>query len=175
MDCGPAKSWAYKWRDIDLDRRLLHVRRSAWYGKIQAAKSQASEMVLPRPSALGQILKDYQAQWKPNPQGFLFVTRNGRPPSSNKVVEYHSWMRSGFRGLDFTHPPYPHGTLARLRSDAESGSAATQARQCAYHPRDLRAHRRRPAPGSSRKSGVETGVGRYWTPTHYCELVESVT
>jgi integrase len=29
--------------------------------------------------------------WVPNPQGFLFVTRNNRPPSSNKVVEYHLW------------------------------------------------------------------------------------
>ncbi len=24
-------------------------------------------------------------------KGFLFVTRNGRPPSSNKVVEYQLW------------------------------------------------------------------------------------
>jgi integrase len=30
-------------------------------------------------------LRDYRAQWKPNPQGFLFVTR------TNKVVEYHLW------------------------------------------------------------------------------------
>ena len=80
-----------QWADIDLDRQLLHVRRSAWYGKIQTAKSQASETVLPIPGALVAILKEYRAQWKPNPQGFLFVSRNGRPPSSNKVVEYHLW------------------------------------------------------------------------------------
>src|SRR5262249_31412861 len=78
-----------QWGDMDFDRRLLHVRRSAWYGKIQSAKSQASETVLPIPEPLVSVLKSYQAQWKPNPQGFLFVTRNGRPPSSNKVVEYH--------------------------------------------------------------------------------------
>jgi integrase len=80
-----------QWVDIDLDRQLLHIRRSAWYGKIQTTKSQASETVLPIPCALVAILKEYKAQWKPNPQGFLFVTRNGRPPSSNKVVEYHLW------------------------------------------------------------------------------------
>src|SRR5579884_4384100 len=28
---------------------------------------------------------------KPNPQGFLFVTRNNRPRSSNKVVQYGLW------------------------------------------------------------------------------------
>jgi integrase len=80
-----------QWRDIDLDGRLLHVRRSAWYGKVQTTKSKASETVLPIPQPLIDVLKEYRTQWKPNPQRFLFVTRNGRPPSSNKVVEYHLW------------------------------------------------------------------------------------
>ena len=80
-----------KWGDIDFDRSLLHIRRTAWYGKIQTAKSEASETVLPIPSSLLTMLKNYQVNWKPNGAGFLFVTRNGRPPSSNKVVEYHLW------------------------------------------------------------------------------------
>jgi integrase len=58
---------------------------------LQPAKSQASETVLPIPGALLAILKEYKAQWKPNPQSFLFVTRTGQPPSSNKVLEYHLW------------------------------------------------------------------------------------
>lgn len=70
-----------QWGDIDLDRKLLHVRRSVWCGKIQTTKSETSETVLPIPTALVTILKEYRAQWQPNPQGFLFVTRNGRPPS----------------------------------------------------------------------------------------------
>jgi len=80
-----------KWGDIDFDRSLLHIRRTAWYGKIQTAKSEASETVLPIPSLLLTMLKNYEVNWKPNGAGFLFVTRNGRPPSSNKVVEYHLW------------------------------------------------------------------------------------
>jgi integrase len=100
-----------QWGDIDLDRELLHVRRSAWYGKIQTVKSQASETVLPIPTALTSILKEYRAQWRPNPQGFLFVTRNGRPPSSNKVVEYQLWTildalgihRCGLHAFRHTH------------------------------------------------------------------------
>ena len=80
-----------KWGDSDFDRSLLHIRRTAWYGKIQTAKSEASETVLPIPSSLLTVLKNYQVTWKPNGAGFLFVTRNGRPPSSNKVVEYHLW------------------------------------------------------------------------------------
>jgi integrase len=80
-----------QWRDVDFERQLLHIRRSAWYGKVQTVKSQASETVLPIPNALVAILKEFRLQWKPNPEGFLFVTRNGRPPSSNNVVEHHLW------------------------------------------------------------------------------------
>jgi integrase len=80
-----------QWQDIDLNRQLLHIRRSAWYGKIQTTKSQASETVLPIPDALAVALREYRGKWQPNPLGFLFVTRNGRPPSSNKVVDYHLW------------------------------------------------------------------------------------
>ena len=77
-----------QWDDIDLGRGLLHVRRAAWYGQIQTAKSRASETVLPIPQLLVTVLRNYRELWTPNPQGFLFATRNGRPPSSNKVVEY---------------------------------------------------------------------------------------
>jgi integrase len=81
-----------QWGDIDLDRELLHIRRSAWYGKVQTTKTQASETVLPIPNALTMILREYRKKWKPNQEGFLFVTRNGRPPSSNNVVEHHLWI-----------------------------------------------------------------------------------
>jgi len=100
-----------QWQDIDLDRQLLHIRRSVWYGKIQTTKSQASETVLPIPSPLVAVLRDFRTKWEPNPQGFLFVTRNGRPPSSNKVVEYHLWAildalgipRCGLHAFRHTH------------------------------------------------------------------------
>lgn len=100
-----------QWQDIDFDRRLMHIRRSAWYGKIQTAKSQASETTLPIPDALVEILKVYRLQWKSNPSGFLFATRNNRPPSSNKVVEYHLWTlldalgipRCGLHAFRHTH------------------------------------------------------------------------
>lgn len=100
-----------QWNDIDLDRRLLHVRRSAWYGHVKTAKTPASETVLPIPVRLVTVLKNYQSQWKPNLHGFLFVTRNGRPPSSNNVVEHHLWTildalgipRCGLHAFRHTH------------------------------------------------------------------------
>lgn len=54
-----------QWEDIDLDRHLLRIRRSAWYGNIQTTKSQASETVLPIPNSLAEILEDYRTQLQP--------------------------------------------------------------------------------------------------------------
>ncbi len=78
--------------DLDFLRMTITIRRSAWYGRIQATKSRASETVLPMPESLGQVLKSYLASGNRQAGDFLFVTRNNRPPSSNKVVEYHLWM-----------------------------------------------------------------------------------
>jgi integrase len=100
-----------KWEDIDLDLKLIKVSRSAWYGQIKTAKSQASETVLPIPEALAEVLRIYRSEWKSNPRGFLFVTRNNRPPSSNKVVQYRLWPildklgipRCGLHAFRHTH------------------------------------------------------------------------
>jgi len=80
-----------QWGDIDFDHQCIHIRRSAWYGKAQSTKSKGSAAPITLPLALSTLLAEYKAKWKPNPDGYLFVTRNGRPPSSNKVVEYQLW------------------------------------------------------------------------------------
>jgi len=77
--------------DLDLERRLLHVQRSAWCGQPQSVKTRSSRAPVAMPTILAEILREYLASWKPNPKGFLFATRNDRPPSSNKVVEYGLW------------------------------------------------------------------------------------
>lgn len=80
-----------QWQDIDFDRRAIHVRRSAWNGRAQTTKSKASAAPITLPPKLANVLSEYRSIWKANPEGYLFVTRNGRPPSSNKVVEYQLW------------------------------------------------------------------------------------
>jgi integrase len=100
-----------QWQDIDFDRGLLYIRRSAWYGRVQTVKNKTSEGILPLPHVLAKALQDYREQWKANPDGFLFVTRNRRPPSSNKVVEYGLWpvldllaiQRCGLHAFRHTH------------------------------------------------------------------------
>jgi integrase len=100
-----------QWGDIDLEQRILHIRRTAWYGKMQTPKTRESETTLPIPQALAAILKNYRTEWKPNSDEFLFVTRNGRPPSSNNVVEHRLWPildaleipRCGLHAFRHTH------------------------------------------------------------------------
>jgi integrase len=77
--------------DLDFDRRLIQVRRSVWYGKAQTVKSKASEAPVVMPDALVAMLKQYMTSWRPNPEQYLFVNRNGRPYSQNKIVEYGLW------------------------------------------------------------------------------------
>jgi integrase len=77
--------------DFDFDRSVIHVQRSAWYGRVQTVKSRASRAPVSMADALVPLLKDYLAGWKPNPEGFLFLNRNGRPYAANKVVEYGLW------------------------------------------------------------------------------------
>jgi integrase len=80
-----------QWADIDFNHNCIHIRRSAWYGKVQSTKSKTSSAPITLPDALASVLSQYRKEWKPNAQGFLFTTRNGRPPSSNKVVDYQLW------------------------------------------------------------------------------------
>jgi integrase len=99
-----------QWGDIDFDKGLLNIRRSAWYGRVQTTKKN-SEAMIPLPGVLADTLRDHREQWKSNPDGFLFVTRNRRPPSSNKVVEYGLWpvldllgiLRCGLHAFRHTH------------------------------------------------------------------------
>lgn len=77
--------------DLDFDRRVIEVRRSAWYGRVQTVKSKASRAPVAMAEALATMLKEYLTTWQPNPEGFLFLNRNGRPYAANKVVEYGLW------------------------------------------------------------------------------------
>jgi len=100
-----------QWEDIDFAAVCIHIRRSAWYGNIQTTKSKSSAAPVHLPESLTATLRAYRERWKPNPQGFLFVTRNNRPPSSNKVVQYGLWPvldalkipRCGLHAFRHTH------------------------------------------------------------------------
>ena len=88
-----------QWQDVDFERRCIHIRRTAWCGRVQSTKTKGSAAPITLPPALGAVLSEYKTIWKSNTGGFLFVTRNGRPPSSNNVVEHQLWPILGALGI----------------------------------------------------------------------------
>jgi integrase len=107
----PGELFGLKVDDLDFQRRLVHVRRSAWYGKLQQPKTEASIGVLPMPELLAARLKRYLESWRPNALGLLFPSRRGTPMSANNVVQRQLWPvldklglpRCGLHAFRHTH------------------------------------------------------------------------
>src|SRR5260370_40766473 len=49
-----------QWADIDFEKGLLNIRRSAWYGRVQTTKNKNSEAVIPLPAILATTLRAYR-------------------------------------------------------------------------------------------------------------------
>jgi integrase len=121
--------------DLDFTLREIHVRRSAWYGKTQTVKSKSSRASVVMSETLLTLLKEYLATWKANPEGFLFLNRNGRPYAANKVVEYGLWPvldqlklpRGGMHAFRHAH--------ASLLMDAGAPATVTQSQMRHSDPR----------------------------------------
>jgi integrase len=110
--------------DIDLGRKIIRVRQSvdSATGKVQSCKGPASSADLPMPPQLEARLRKY-LKAPASDTGLLFVNRNGRPYSANKLREkqLHPLLkrlgipRGGFHAAR-------HGVTSEL---LESGAAPT--------------------------------------------------
>jgi len=97
--------------DLDFDRKLIHVQRSVWRGKIQSTKSESSVRVLHMPEVLATRLKAYLETWRPNAMNLLFPSRRGTPVNPNHVVprKLHPLLdnlgieRAGFHAFRHSH------------------------------------------------------------------------
>jgi integrase len=74
--------------DFDFERRVLHIRRSVWRGKLQTTKNVNSEAMLPMPAPLADIVRAHIVNVKPR-QEFLFVNSRGRLFIAENVVRNH--------------------------------------------------------------------------------------
>jgi integrase len=95
--------------DVDLVRGILNIRKTAWYGRIQTAKSVGSENTIPIADNLAEMLRKVIGERK---EGLLFVNKAGRPySSSGKVVQKKLWplcdalkiRRAGFHAFRHMH------------------------------------------------------------------------
>jgi len=80
---------ALRQEQLDFGRKIISIRGSVYEGKLGTPKSKASVADLPMPDALAERLRNYE--WNPakreNPLGFLFLNRDGRPYSANRLRE----------------------------------------------------------------------------------------
>ena len=87
----PGELFGLKVTDLDFDRRVICIRRSARYSKLQAPKTNTSARVVPMPNRLATRLRLYVDALPGNPAGLLFATRKGTPLCANNVVQRFLW------------------------------------------------------------------------------------
>lgn len=86
--------------DLDLEGRMMHVRQSAWHGKIQSPKTENAYRAFALSPQLCSHLAGFLRTWRPNEGRLLFATKNGTPWDSNQVVKRR--LRPLLRSLGIT-------------------------------------------------------------------------
>ena len=108
---GPGELCGLKVDDLDFPGRLIHIQRSAYYGKLQGTKTRNRIRTLPMPEPLAARLEFYLESWRPNPARLLFATNRNNPFSANNVVQRKLWPildklgipRCGLHAFRHTH------------------------------------------------------------------------
>lgn len=79
---------ALKVEDLNLDHRVLTVRRSVWKGELQTTKSKKGVRTFAISSQLREHLNSYVINhWKDNPEKLFFCTREGTPYNNRDIVD----------------------------------------------------------------------------------------
>ncbi|HYL12066.1 MAG TPA: site-specific integrase [Terriglobales bacterium] len=79
---------ALKLEDLNLDQRVLKIRRSVWKGELQTTKSKKGVRTFAISSQLCEHLKTYLLDhWRDNPEKLLFCTREGTPYDNRDIVD----------------------------------------------------------------------------------------
>jgi integrase len=73
--------------DLDLERNLVHVRQSAWRGKLQDPKTENAIRSFALSAQLSLRLKEYLLTWRPNRDQLLFASSAGTPWDANLLVK----------------------------------------------------------------------------------------
>lgn len=73
--------------DLDLERNLVHVRQSAWRGKLQDPKTENAIRSFALSAQLSSRLKEYLLTWRPNADQLLFASSTGTPWDANLLVK----------------------------------------------------------------------------------------
>lgn len=73
--------------DVDLEHRIIRVRRSAWCGVLQTPKTANAVRTFAISQKLADHIRHYRdTDWRQNEAGLLFVTKKGTVYNNNDVV-----------------------------------------------------------------------------------------
>lgn len=75
--------------DLNFEKGLLFIRRSAYRGVLQTPKSRKAIRTIPLSKDLLQHLTEYIKTWQPNEMNLLFATKNGTPYDNQNIVQWH--------------------------------------------------------------------------------------
>ncbi len=73
--------------DLDLSRKLVQVRQSAWRGKLQEPKTSNAVRTFSLSSQFVRHMESFLLRWRPNERRLLFAARKGTPWDPNLVVK----------------------------------------------------------------------------------------
>jgi integrase len=73
--------------DLDLEACQVHVRQSAWRGKLQEPKTASATRTFAVSQNLIEHLQRFILRWRSNPSRLLFASRNGTPFDQNLLVK----------------------------------------------------------------------------------------
>ena len=115
---------------LDFEQNLIHIRQSCWQGRIQTVKTKGSKNSIPMTSAVRAKLLEYLPSHK---HELLFVNRNGRPYSRDKVVSkvLHPMLKKlgiNHKGRRCGLQAFRHGLASLLVSTASAKVAQRQLR-----------------------------------------------
>lgn len=86
----PGELIAIRWRDIDLQHRLVSVRYTLDRGELLPPKTDNARRRIPLPPELIEILEAHKRSWVANPLGLVFVTPVGSP------IDLSNWRNRVF-------------------------------------------------------------------------------
>lgn len=79
--------FALSWADIDLEQRVIHIRRSFYRGEFGPPKSKASERTIALGPGITELLVMHQQQSKAEPMALVFPNAVGKPYEPNNLVQ----------------------------------------------------------------------------------------
>ena len=126
--------------DLNFNARTIRVNKSADDNtrEVRETKTAYSTALLPMPTGLETILRHYLMNWKPNPKGILFATRDGsRSRSRDNVVRVG--LRPVLRKLGIpTHNVGLHAFRHGLATELADASAPLTALQSQMRHADVK-------------------------------------